>query len=237
MAKLTLTFRSAIDGMLPETKDQFIAPRISELLAPTLPDISSNRQHPLNDYISNYQLFLSQRNITRQCCFNFIQNAEAAFDEYCAARTSLLEYLSVKATTIAPYFAALRHFEHCLAHLNQAVDSMNAIRRPCGEKDEFEKDDGSALQRVNDLNNDVKHMAGRYGGLPQRKKKTFDLFATRSDGSKSIPHEAKHAANVPIWITNDGLEGQKTSLTYAELADEVISTLKNAEIVANRGRH
>jgi hypothetical protein len=114
---------------------------------------------------------------------------------------------------------------------------MNVIRRSCAEEIEFKPEDGSALQRVNDLNNHVKHMAGRYGKLPHAKKITFNLFATRNDGSKSIPHEAKHVANVPIWLTNDGLEGQQAYLTYSELAEEVMGTLNNAVIVANLGKH
>jgi hypothetical protein len=235
VAKLIVRLGSPYDGMYPETKDRMVAPKISELIGPNVPDISSEKKTPINDFVSNHRLFFSQSNITRQCCFNLMQNAEAAFDEYCAARTALLEYLPVKSTTVAAYFAALRHFEHCLAHLYQAVESMNAIRKACGEEPEFQKNDGSPLQRINKLNNHVKHIAEIYRRVSIGDTKTFELFATQTDGSTKIPHDAKDSTNVPIWMTNVGLECREATLTYAELADEVLSTLNNAVTIANLG--
>jgi hypothetical protein len=226
-------FHFGRDSMVPEAKDQFIAPKISELLAPNLPDISSKRQNPINDFILNDHLSLVLTSRMRQACFNFIQNAEAAFDEYCAARTSLLGYLPTKDRTVAPYFATLRHFEHCLAHLYQAVDRINVISKLIGKERQFEPNDGSVLARVLILHNHVKHMDQMYREVAIRDEISFKLFATRSDGSKSIPHEIKDVASVPIWITNVGLECRRASLTYSELAEEVMSVLDEAVEMAN----
>jgi hypothetical protein len=66
--------------MPAETKDRLVAPKISELSAPNIPDISTRRNYPLNNFIMNIDLSLVLTNGVRQATFNFIRNAEAAFD-------------------------------------------------------------------------------------------------------------------------------------------------------------
>jgi len=113
--------------MVPETKDRLIAPKISELSAPNPPDISGSRKYAINGFIKNPRLSMVLSNRRRQACFNFIRNAEAAFDEYCDARIALLNYLQTKDRTLVPYFSSLRHFEHCLGHLHHAALSIDVL--------------------------------------------------------------------------------------------------------------
>jgi hypothetical protein len=227
LAKLVLRY-NFFDGMPAETKDRLIAPKISELSAPNIPDISTRRNYPLNNFIMNINLSLVLTNGVRQATFNFIRNAEAAFDTYCDGRKALFDYLQVRASTAVSYFSALRHFEHCLAHLYHAVRSVNVL----GKEKQFEPGDGSVLERASILHNHIKHMDGIYERAAIRDEISFKLFATRSDGSGSISYDFRDAANVPLWLTNSGLECRKTALTYKELADELLSVLDEAVNIA-----
>ena len=210
--------------MVPETKNRLIAPKISELLTPNPPDISVGRKYPINGFIGNTNLSLVLSNRIRQACFNFLRNAEAAFDEYCDARTELLNYLQTKSRTVVPYFSALRHFEHCLGHLYHSVLSVNVFAK---EK-QFRAGDNTVLDRISILHNHVKHMDDKYSRVRIRDEISFRLFATRTTGSKNRSYPIEDTASVPIWLTNTGLECRQTSLTYSELADEVTSTLDEA---------
>ena len=68
-------------------------------------------------------------------------------------------------------------------------------------------------------------MDDKYSRVRIRNEISFKLFTNRTTGSKNSSYPIEDTANVPIWITNTGLERQQTSLTYSELADEVTSTL------------
>ena len=221
LARLVIHF--GLDSMVPETKDRLVAPKISELLTPNPPDISRGRKFPINTFIANTHLSLALSNRIRQACFNFLRNAEGAFDEYCDARTALRSYLKTEGRTVVPYFSALRHFEHCLGHLYHAVLSVNVLAK----KKQFEAGDGTVLDRVSTLHNHVKHMDGKYSRVSIRDEISFKLFAT-SHRSKKKSYAIEDMASVPIWLTNTGLECRQASLTYTELAVEVMSTLNEA---------
>jgi hypothetical protein len=75
-------------------------------------------------------------------------------------------------------------------------------------------------------------MEEQYSKVAIRDEISFNLFATRGDGSKSVAFKIGDAANVPIWITNEGLECRKANLTYSDLAEEVMSTLREAVKIA-----
>ncbi len=163
---------------------------------------------------------------------NFIRNSEAAFDEYCDGRNALLNYLVTKDRIVVPYFLALRNFEHCLAHLHHAVLCLDAMDYAVRNGEQYKRGDGSLLDRVRLIHNHVKHMDEKYEEVPIRDEESFKLFATRADGSKNVDFEDGDAANVPMWLTNDGLECKQTSLSYVELADEVQSASREAEKMA-----
>jgi hypothetical protein len=226
LAKLVILF--GLDSMVPETKDRLIAPKISELLAPNAPDITVCRKYPINGFIENTRLSLVLPNRIRQACFNFIRNAEAAFDEYCDARIAMLNYLKTKDRTLVPYFSSLRHFEHCLGHLYHAVLSCNVL----GPEKQFEAGDCSVLDRISTLHNHIKHIDGKNSRIAIRDEISFKLFATGGDGSRNISYKIADVANVPLWLTDTGLECRRAHVTYLELAHEVTSMLEEAVNIA-----
>lgn len=138
-----LRIHCGLETMPDDTKDKVIAPKISGLRAPAAPDISAERKPLLNAFILNFKLSLTLSNKNRQFTFNVIRKAQDAFEEYCRAVDSLKEYVAAGGLALPPYFSAVRHFEHCLAHLYQAVCCMNALTVTWGGEKQFHGGDGS----------------------------------------------------------------------------------------------
>jgi hypothetical protein len=62
---------------------------------------------------------------------------------------------------------------------------------------------------------------------------SFVLFAVKGEGTKSHPPEtATGIANIPMWLTDDGIECAKGRLSYAELAQELRELHHEAEKLA-----
>jgi hypothetical protein len=224
-----LAIRSTLDSMPSDTKDKLIAPKISQLTAPTAPDISGERTYLMNSFICNFNLTFVLSNKNRQFLYNIARKAEDSFDEYCRAADSLKAYAATSVISLTNYFSAIRHFEHCLAHLYQAVRCMNALLASSGVK-QFDPGDGSILERVCILHNEIKHMDNRFETGKLGDESSFRLFAKRPDGTKSLADSDVTAiANLPMWLTNEGLECAKGSITYAELAQEVRELCAEAE--------
>jgi hypothetical protein len=229
-----LRIHGGLDAMPDDTKDKVIAPKISRLRSPAAQDISAERKPLLNAFILNLKLSLTLSNKNRQFMFNVIRKTQDAFEEYCRAVDSLKEYVSAGRLTLSPYFSAVRHFEHCVAHLYQAVRCSNALSRTWSGEKQFDHVDGSVLERIHIVHTEIKHMDERFEGGNLRGETSFALFARKSDGTKSIGvKEAVGIANVPMWLTNDGLECAKASVTYAELAEEIRQWYREAEKFAN----
>jgi len=229
-----LRIHCGLDAMPDDTKDKLIAPKVSGLRAPAAPDISAERKPLLNAFILNFKLSLTLSNKNRQFTFNVIRKAQNAFEEYCHAVDSLKEYVAAGGLTLPPYFSAVRHFEHCVAHLYQAVRCLNALSRTWSGGKQFDHGDGSVLERIQTIHSAIKHMDERFGGGSPGDANSFSLLATKSDGTNSVAvKDAAGIENVPMWLTDDGLECAKASVTYAELAEEIRQWYREAENLAH----
>lgn len=230
---VTLRIRCGLDTMVDDAKDKFIAPKISRLAAPAVPDISAEWGHLLSAFILNFDLALVLSNKHRQLLFNVIRKADDAFEEYCRAASSLKDHVAARWLTLSHYFSAIRHFEHCLAHLYQAVCCMNALTDTWGGEKQFNRGDGSVLERAHIIHTEIKHMDERFEKGDFGDANSFELFATKSDGTKFIPNDdAAGIANVPMWLTDDGLECAKAAVTYRELAQEIRELCQEAKNLA-----
>jgi hypothetical protein len=219
--------------MVDDAKDKFIAPKISRLAAPAVPDISAEWGHLLNAFILNFDLALVLSNKHRQLLFNVIRKADDAFEEYCRAAGSLKDYVTAHGLTLSHYFSAIRHFEHCLAHLYQAVCCMNGLTKTWGGEKQFSRGDGSILERVDTIHNQIKHMDERFEKGDFGDSNSFALFATKSDGTKTIANDdVAGIANVPMWLTDDGLECAKATITFREPAQEIRELCQEAKKLA-----
>jgi hypothetical protein len=228
-----LRIQYGLDAMPDDTKDKVIAPKISRLAAPTAPEISAERKPSLNAFISNFKLSLSLSNKNRQFLFNVIRKAEDAFDEYCRAVDSLTEFVAARGLTLSHYFSAMRHFEHCVAHVYQAVCCWNALVETWGGEKQFDSGDGSILERIHIIHTEIKHMDERFEKGDRSEANSFALFAARNDGTGSGEKDAADMTNVPMWLTDDGLECAKATVTDVELAQEIRGLCGEAENLAN----
>lgn len=220
----TLTIKLGLDVMVDEVKDRLIAPKISQLESPQIPDISEKRTYPLNAFIFNFDLSMVVSNKNRQLLFNIIRKIGDAFDEYCFGTISLKNYVESDRKSITPYFAAVRHFEHCLAHIYQAVLCMNRFAKDYSEEKQFEKDDGSVLDRISTIHNEVKHMDNKFENSSTCDEMSYITF------SKEINNfEATNTSSIPMWLTEQGIECQKGSVSYVELSQEILELLDQAK--------
>ena len=230
MAKLTIRF--GLDTMVPGTKDKLIAPKISTLVAPKIPDISGERRQFVAAFVLNFALSLTLTNRHRQLLFNIIRKAEDAVDEYCRGAETLKEYVKRRGVTLHPYFAALRSFEHCLAHLYQAVCCMNALSETWNGPRQFHRNDGSVLERIHLVHSEIKHMDERFTQNSAADEISFKLLSrSNSEADTAI------TANVPMWLTDDGIECTKANITYAELAQELRELCQEAGRLATLEPH
>jgi hypothetical protein len=223
MAKLIIQF--GIDAIPDETRDKVIAPKLSKLVRPAIVDIASERKYPLSVFILNMDLSLVSPNKHRQLIFNIIRKAEDAFDEYCLAVNGLRSHLAAPKSTVSHYFSAVRHFEHCLAHLYQAVCCMNSLASSWGGPRQFDSGDGSILERIHIIHNEIKHMDDRFQDGKFANEDTFRLFAT----NRGVTDTSDRVGSIPMWLTDDGLECPGAVVTYQELAQEIRELCQEAE--------
>jgi hypothetical protein len=231
-----LVIRSGLDRMVSDAKDKLIAPKISLLRKPSVPDISADRRQLLCTFISNDRLSLGVSNKHRQLLFNLARKAEDTLEEYCLGADNLRGYIAAPKISPHHYFSAVRHFEHCLAHLYQAVRCMNALSVPFGGEKQFDPGDGSILERVCLMHNEIKHMDARFESSTFANKTSFESFAIKNNSGKSNSEaDAASIANLPMWLTDAGLECGKASITFGELAQEIRELSQQVESLTTIG--
>jgi hypothetical protein len=177
-------------GLTDYAKDTFIAQHLSELTecrAPSLKDEFPERWAWLTDFILNSILRLNLKPEGSALAFACIRRVGAAIEDYEEGRDLFQRFL-VKKDVFAAYFQSLRRFESAVAMTYQTF----VICRKALKLQLFEKDDGTDLQRLNQIYNDGRH---------------FDPL--------TLPEGHLH----PIWLTNEGLATKKATLSFNELCE------------------
>ncbi len=136
---------------------------------------------------------------------NFVRRVEASFFAYEEARKFLIEHVETPNNTISPYFRSLLNFEVCVSQLYQSIEILCTLT---GSK-AFEKGGNCKYKRLHDIYIDSKHM---------------DRMI---EGGK-LPTDAMCA----VWITNDGLESSRSSISFDELTYLMRVMATNAEQAA-----
>jgi hypothetical protein len=190
------------------TLDTFVAPKLSLLTecgAREIPTFTNS----LNVFILNSAFITGKLPDKYQAyTFNFIRRAEGALLAYREARNALIEYLATPRDVLSPYFRALLYFEVCLS---QCYQGYMLLREAWDKKNFFEKDDNSAAERLEKLYADFRHMEVRI--------KDGDILAE---------------ATVAVWITNQGLESCRATLSFDELTEILVHMEKLAEGLSTR---
>jgi hypothetical protein len=116
-------------------------------------------------------------------------------------------------TKISAHRKAVAHFENCILQAHIAILCLNGVGKSLKNVPlVFVTNDGSDYDRLRCLNNRIKH---------------FD-----EDVEKVVKAGSVGILKAPVWITNEGLEAGGTALTFAELADILMTQSKDAESFA-----
>lgn len=179
-------------------KDTYIAPAVSKFVRAAIPDMSHLRSQSsrwIPTYILNVVLRAEVPSPEREYRLNFLRRAVIAETEYHLARASTLAFLDSSGTVFRHYFEAIHHWEQFLAASWLALDTL---RKWTGQKI-FQKNDGSPEQRVNALYDQMKHADSRI--------ENASLGQMPSQGP------------LPVWLTNDGLQGTECGVSWTEARD------------------
>lgn len=140
----------------PAAVGEFVSTRIGKVTACSAQDVI--REFPnCEKWVSGLGLLIIFNDLPpaehRTFALQFVRRVEMALREYQAGRAALLDLVSGHRGRWSPYFRALSYFEAAVSHLYQAYDYSRKLMGP----NLYEKNDGSALQRLNDIYNTAKH--------------------------------------------------------------------------------
>jgi len=188
---MTRTIQLSASGGQPSNYflDNFVAHELSLLTECGAPELS-RKVNWIGAFILTSAFVATLAPKKRTYVFNFLRRAEGAFSTYSEARNALIEYLQTPRNVVSPYFRALLNFEVCIA---QCYQGYELLATASGRK-LFKPNDKSGAERLCKLYVDSKHM---------------DKMI---DGGK-LPTKATAA----IWITNEGLESKRATVSFEEL--------------------
>lgn len=185
--------------------DTYVAHKMSELSKCGAQDMEADEKKWLNQFLLNSTFKVTLEAKQKAYLMNFVRRVEASFFTYHEARKSLIEYIGTENNIISPYFRSLLNFEVCVSQLYQSIEILCALT----EIKAFEKGGNSKYERLHDIYIDSKHM---------------DKMI---EGGK-LPTDAMCA----IWITDDGLESSRSSISFDELTFLMREMASNAEQAA-----
>lgn len=176
-------------------KNTYIAPQLSEFTQATIPDMSSHSSqscHWLGNHVLNIMLRGAWTPPLSVYVFNFLRRATNAFLEHERARRASLESLALRNQSPSKYAEALFHWEN---FLGQSWHALKLLEKAF-ELTLFETGEGSAIERLNALYNQMKHVESRIenGQMPA-------------------------GATVPVWLVNAGLRSEDAALSFAETGE------------------
>ena len=176
-------------------KDTYIAPELSLFTKADIPDMRSHSNqspHWLDNHILNVMLRGTWIPPLSTYVFNFLCRATNAFRAQDAARQATLASLGTRNQSPSTYAEALFHWE---VFLGQSWHAFKLLEKPF-KLTLFEKKSGSALERLNALYNQMKHVESRIecGQIPI-------------------------GATVPVWLTNEGLKSADAALSFPETGE------------------
>jgi len=178
--------------------DLFIGPKLSMLTHNGAPELGS-QPDVLRAAIWGHICGLRcKRQALLHVSITLLKRSMTATNEYVAGRNSLTHYidgLARRTHDVNAYLAALSHFEQCVGSVYHGVELFGKISKWLVPSHPlpFKKGDGSDLERLNLINNFIKHFA---------------------------PEKAE-ATSAPVWITNTGLECATANLSFDELAENI----------------
>jgi len=184
--------------------EALVAPDLTSFTEAQIPDLSANHpqaEHWLANHFLNNALRGSFGDRVRQAVVACLRRAHRAFVSYHEARRLTRAYLDGNDPynpRLQRYYDAIGAWESFILQVAMAFDILRWLNQGTGV---FEKNDGSAEQRLYSMANHVKHTA-----------------------SCIESGQCTTADTVPLWLNNHGLVSYGVSVTFAEAAS-VLSAL------------
>ena len=191
-------------------KDSLIATEASALTQAVIEDLESfapESKYFLQNFFLNSLLTAKYNAKTRIAVYHILKRCQFAFTEYQEARRSTLDFIAGGSQSIGYYTRALHHWE---IYLGQCYHVYCLISLLGDSGKLFRKNDGSALQRLNAIYNQLKHVESRIE-------------------NNQIPDTGM----TPVWLTNDGLKSTDSHFTFVECADMLKELSEWADILQN----
>jgi hypothetical protein len=181
--------------------DKFVAPGISSFTTASIPDLTPEfpeAKYWLANHFLNNALTAAFRDRARQVVLGYLRRVHYAFEAYHSAREATLRYLDGNQPDnprVQRYYDAVAIWEGFALQAGMAIDLFKWLNGGTGA---FSKNDGSSTCRLYTIANHVKHMASCV------------------DSGQCSPNE-----NVPLWLSNGGLQSFGAAVSFDEVAEEL----------------
>ena len=191
----------------PHVIDKFVAPGASAFTSAEIPDMSTYAKesgHWVANFFLNSVFGPTWKPPYNAYMYNYLRRAEAAFSSHAAAREATLAFTTGGSQSSKRYASALFHWE---CFLGQSWHGFKTLEKSLGVVI-YKKGEGAVEERLDHLYNQMKHVESRIenGQLPS-------------------------GANVPVWLSNSGLQSVDAEMTYAETAEILKDVAKWADIL------
>jgi len=178
--------------------DEHLAPKVSEFTSADIPDMSKHCKESrfwlANHFLNSALSGAYGKQATRQCVFNYLRRAEAAFAHHELAREATLKFLGGSRQSLSEYMRALNHWESFLA---QSWMGYRLLMYLFEEKNLYKQGDGSKEAALNHLYNRSKHV----------------------DSAIAAGEQMPESGNLAVWMTNAGLASVELSLNWAQTSE------------------
>ena len=208
----------------PLVLDKYVAPELSSLTVCSAPPIDEPPKHFVTMMLNHISNVVGVRDELLPHAAVFLRRVWVAVDEYRSGREGLQQYVADLPRTNKQtmlFLSALSHFDHCIINGYVAQVTLERLFKHATSGktfSDFQRGDGSVLDRVRELYDSVRH------------------FDDRVVAGKPSEHPA------PMWITNDGLKCRPrgsgkppVTVTFSELVEFLDSLSENARIIADPG--
>lgn len=187
--------------------DKFIAPDASAFTLAEIPDMSGydkESAHWVANFFLNSVFRATWEPPFNAYMYNYMRRAEAAFREHQAARNETLSFIESGRQSTKKYTAALFHWE---TFLGQSWHAYKTLQK-CFGVELYKPGEGSVVERLNTLYNQMKHVESRIENK-----------------------QMLEGATVPVWLTNQGLVSIGSVLTFPETGEVLKDLAKWANIL------
>ena len=184
------------------SRDTYIAPKLSKLNLNGMPDLTEWQKPWTTNFLLSHIFRGQVEEKDYKYIVNILRRVEGTMDAYNLGRKALQTYLDQD--SVPAYYRTIKELE---VAVGLAYQGYKLTYQMIGEKKYFIQGSGNTLEQLNKLYNSCKHYDERI---------FKDLVAD---------------SPVPLWITNVGIEGIDSQLTFIEFAALLKDLVASADLL------